>query len=160
MTGLVEVTQRHDKIFVVSYSRTTAGFHQMNGSHLQLNADVADDKLGAAIAEALTAGSTHRPEPATAHPSPELADLLRLVGVRSYGQYVKNSSRVTIAPHREDADLLRITPMRNRGPREGFEPMQEHTTELRINNMAQRDRQIGEVTREALRRSSAGATEQ
>jgi hypothetical protein len=109
---------RRGTCFVTTMNRSADGFwFESEPVFVEDGVDVT--VLSARIQQALAASRSNVPTP----PRNELGSRLPgLAGVKSYGAFMKGSVRVSIL---SDGDEIKLTPMRNGGPRKGFEPKSE-----------------------------------
>jgi CDI immunity protein len=113
----VSVDRRKAEFIVTSYTQTPPGFWQMNGHFSRVPCDAEATELGHAVLEALDASNriTLRDVDASSN---SFAPVLAELGLRNFAQYMKGA--VSVSVKLGDDDILRITPMRNGGAREGF----------------------------------------
>lgn len=104
---------RGDAVFICPYHEVADGPNVAGHPVIVLLADAPDAQLGAAIELAL---ESPRTDLASTHDAAR--QLARAAGVRGQGEFVRGAEAVSI---RASDGVVRVTPMRNRGPREGFD---------------------------------------
>lgn len=117
MNRLVSVELRRSEFIVTSYTQTPPGFWQMNGHYSRVPSDVGPPLLGQSVSDALDASNRLQLRDVDAS-ADSFAPVLVALGLKTYGQYMKGT--VSVSVEVGDDDVLRVTPMRNGGPREGF----------------------------------------
>ena len=116
MRKLAAIYERKGALFVTAAHRTIAGFWIDDERVETLDRPMPED-LGRAVEAALA-----RSQDGVATPSPEARldkPLLRAAGVSSWATFMKLSKHVSVSLV---GDVLKITPYRNLGGKEGFEP--------------------------------------
>ena len=144
MSDMVSVDQRGDELFVASYSKTVPGFWLMNGWLRRLALEISDEAIGVAIEEGLDASESEVEAPG--RDTNPAAPLLEMVGVRSFGAYMRGTRSVGVV---RDGAGITVEPTRNQGSRGGFTPLPD-----RADVMQRPSRyELGRVVREALARA-------
>ena len=115
MSDSVSVDWRRGEWFVASFSKTVPGFWVMNGWLRRLDGGESDAAIGAAVTEGLDASEVGV-EPPGRDDNPA-APLLRMVGLRSYGAYMRGTRSLSV---RREGEAVTVEPMRNEGSRGGF----------------------------------------
>jgi hypothetical protein len=115
---LAEVGLRADSLEIVSWSKTEAGFWIPNDFVHVLASGCDDATLGTVVLEALdkSAEGVQTPPPNDLR----FSQLLNALGVRSRSEYYRRLKLVEVAR----GDSIVLTPMDNRGIREGFVPLE------------------------------------
>jgi hypothetical protein len=111
-----------------------------------LEGDVDDAVLGEAISRALDAFEYRRGKLDETELQESQRAFLSAAGVRSYGKFMQGAS--SVGSERSNGGAVRLEPLANLGPREGFEPRPESAVELV--NPAQDE--LGRVTRQLASR--------
>jgi hypothetical protein len=144
MREMVNVDQRGSEFYVASYSKTVPGFWVMNGWLRRLESETSDEVFGTVIEEGLAASEFEVEAPGRdANPA---APLLRMVGVRSYGAYMRGTRSVGIT---RDGTAVTVEPTRNEGSREGFTPLPDHAEVLQ----APSREELGKAVRDGFARA-------
>jgi hypothetical protein len=117
MTKLASVERRKGEFIVTSYTQTPPGFWQMNGHFSRVPSDADARDLGQALLDALDA-SNQIPLRDIDASNDSFAPVLEELGLKNYAQYMKGA--VSVSLEVDNDDVLKITPMRNGGAREGF----------------------------------------
>ena len=121
MTRLASVERRGAECIVSS-----PGFWKMNGHFARVLTDADVEDLGRALLDAL--GASNRITLREVDGSDDsFAPVLAALGLKTYAQYMRAATSVSVDIG--DDGILRITPMRNGGVREGFVEM---TAEVRV----------------------------
>ena len=116
MRKLAAIYERKGALFVTAAHRTIAGFWIDDERVDTLDRPVPED-LGRAVEAALARSQDGvATPPPTARPD---KPLLRAAGVSSWATFMKLSKHISVSL---DGDVLNITPYRNLGGKEGFEP--------------------------------------
>jgi len=144
MSDLVSVDQRGGQWLVASYSQTVHGFWVMNGWLRRLEADAPDEEIGTAVQQGLerSAASVEAP----ARDTNPAAPLLEMVGLRSYGAYMRGTRSIDVT---REGNTVTIEPKRNEGPRGGFTPLAELAEVLDLPSQGE----LGKAIQEALKRT-------
>lgn len=112
--------QRLDAIYIHSNAQTTCGVWLAVAPFTKLAADVSTEELGKAVEQALDASRIGIEHPSNWDtidcPLPELA------GVKSWATFMRNARCTNI---KEMNEYIELTPNRNLGPSEGYEPISE-----------------------------------
>jgi len=137
----VNVDQRGGEWFVASYSQTIPGFWQMNGWLCRLGSDSSDEAIGAAVEEALEASET-----GVERRSNAAAPLLEMVGLRTFGAYMRGTRSVGVM---RDGEAVTIEPKRNEGARGGFSPLPDRVEVIHAPSRAE----LGNAVRRAFDRT-------
>lgn len=144
MSDLVSVDQRGGECFVASFSKTVPGFWVMNGWLRRLDEAASDEAIGAAVTDGLDASEADvEPPGRDAKPA---APLLEMVGLRSYGAYMRGTRQVGIS---REGHVVTVEPKRNEGSRGGFTPLPDRAEVMD----APSGQELGRAVREALRRA-------
>lgn len=144
VTEMVNVDLRRGEWFIASYSKTIPGFWVMNGWLRRLGSETSDEVIGAAVEEGFKASETGVEAPGRdANPA---APLLEMVGLRSFGAYMRGTRSVGIM---RDGESVTIEPMRNEGSRGGFTPLPDRA------ELIQRPARVelGKAVRDAIART-------
>ncbi len=144
VSEMVNVDQRGDEWFVASYSKTVPGFWVMNGWLCRLGSETSDEAIGAAIEKGLDASETEVETPG--RDSNPAAPLLEMVGLRSYGAYMRGTRSVGIM---RDGGAVTVEPTRNEGSRGGFTPLTDRVEVMQGPSRAE----LGRAAREGLART-------
>ena len=126
--GLVSIDLRDGEFIVQSSSKTKAGFWITNGFLERLPESVTDEGLGDCILRAAAASAIGVENPEPRQPLPSLTKLLDEVGVKSYGRYMVGTKAVRAQIL--DDGIVRVTPYRNGGSKEGFRPIDDAAEDL------------------------------
>lgn len=114
---LVNVDRRNSEFIVTSYTQTPPGFWQMNGHFSRIRPEGESNALGQAILDALDASNTVPLRDVDASDE-TFAPVLQALGLKRYTQYMKDVASVSVEIGNDG--VLKVTPMRNAGAREGF----------------------------------------
>jgi len=114
MTAAASIYVRNGVAFVVSASRTTDGFWIEQEPYF-MDDNVDPQVLAAQVTEALDASKFDVPTPSSESIASRLPEL---AGVKSFAIFMRGAVSVDIS---RDAGGITVTPMRNAGPRAGFE---------------------------------------
>lgn len=113
------IYQKRGTIFVSASHRTQAGFW-VEDDQVKTMTQPAASELEAAVRQALDRSQEKVPTPP---PSVRFdRPLLKAANVSSWATFMKLSTHVDVC---REGDELKITPYRNLGPKEGFEPQKE-----------------------------------
>jgi len=124
MRKSAEVYERKGTLFVSASHRTQAGFW-IGDEKVSVLSDPTPDLVEAAVKSALILSQDGVPTPA---PTAKLGgSLLSAAGVSSWGTFMNSSKLVDV--HQQQGEW-RITPYRNLGRKEGFEPCKEQEVTL------------------------------
>src|SRR5438445_5020388 len=94
MRAMVSIDERGGELFVASYSKTVPGFWVMNGWLQRLEDGTPDEVIGAVVEEGLDGSETGVEAPSRdANPA---APLLQMLGLRSYGAYMRGTRSVDV----------------------------------------------------------------
>jgi hypothetical protein len=131
MRRLAEVIRRNGRIVVASYSKTTPGFSVLNSWQAAYPDSILPEELGKAVMAALAASreDVPPPPPRQSSPSPELKALMTSAGVKSYSAFMNGARSVDVRQENR-SNVITVTPMRNCGPREGFDFLPDLALEL------------------------------
>jgi hypothetical protein len=124
VTKLASVERRKGEYIVTSYTQTQPGFWQMNGHFSRLPLHTTAEELGLALLAALDASNRIALRDVDAS-ADSFAPVLAALGLKNYAQYMKGATSVSLEIG--DDDVLRATPMRNGGAREGFVEIADRT---------------------------------
>ena len=105
---------------MTSYTQTPPGFWKMNGHFARVPTDADVEDLGRTVLDALDASNRIRLREVDGSDN-SFAPVLAALGLKTYAQYMRGATSVSVDIG--DDDILRITPMRNGGAREGFVDM-------------------------------------
>jgi len=116
MKKLAAIYERKGTLFVTASHQTKAGFW-IDDDHVVCLRQPTHDELGCAIETALDRSQNGVPTP----PPDARIDkpLLAAAGVGSWATFMKLSQHVSVV---SDGISLKVTPHRNLGSKEGFEP--------------------------------------
>lgn len=116
MKKLAAIYERKGQLFVTASHKTAAGFW-IDDEQVACLSQPSHDELGRAIEQALARSQEGVPTP----PPDARIDkpLPAAAGVRSWTTFMKLSKHVSVV---SDGSLLKVTPYRNLGSKEGFEP--------------------------------------
>lgn len=131
MTARLTTIDKYDgqDYLVTTMSRTREGFWVADGTPARLAASASPGELGAAVRAALDASREGIDKPP--RDSSPAQPLLNMLGLADYGTFMRRAQQVEVyAEDTTDGETIEITPQRNAGPREGFEPLDDLT--LRI----------------------------
>jgi len=116
MKKLAAIYERKGKLFVTASHQTKAGFW-IDDEHVVCLSQPTHDELGRAIEMALDRSQNGVPTPP---PNARMdKPLLAAAGVGSWAKFMKSSQHVSVV---SDGVSLKVTPHRNLGSKEGFEP--------------------------------------
>ena len=116
MEKLAAIYERKGTLFVLAAHRTKAGYW-INDEQVVSISQPTLEELGHTIEQALARSQDGVPTPP---PNAQTAEaLLSAAGVRSWGTFMKVSRHLTVSC---DGGALKVTPYRNLGMKEGFEP--------------------------------------
>lgn len=119
MIKAATVYKRPDGFYLHSESQTTAGIWLATAPFLRIALDASSRTMGEAIAEAL-AGSQYSIEHPTKWSDNPILPMLEIAGVKSWTVFAGDALCVSI---QLSQTTLTVTPERNLGPKEGFEPI-------------------------------------
>ena len=117
MTKLASVERRGVEFIVTSYTKTPSGLWEMNGNFSRVPSDADAKDLGQALLEALHESNRIKLRRVSAS-ADSFEPVLTALGMKNFAQYMKGAVSVTVEDGKDG--ILRITPMRNGGTREGF----------------------------------------
>ena len=124
MPKRVSIYERTGTVYVVTSHQTQAGFWVDDEDVIMLRAPQPVD-IGAAVKAALTRSREGVPTPpASADLS---APLLAAAGVASWNSFIKMAKYVGV---RQNGDAIKVTPYRNLGGKDGFDPILDKATSL------------------------------
>ena len=140
MPGWAEIDERHDRLFVLSWSSMVAG-RRANGWVRSVDRSASAPRLGALVREALAESRTGVPMVNFRDPAQDpMVPLLRLAGVKSWDGYARSMRACFIDLDDGQAGYL-IRPTRNES-RSGLVDLPE--AQLRVSADAS-DNQIGQA---------------
>jgi hypothetical protein len=138
---LVGIDERKSMLIISSYSKTTAGFHRMNGWFVLLPADSGDEEVGRSI---LRAREQCRSDvPVGNRERPEFREILKALGLRGVRQYMDGARSLLV----EFGEAIKLTPTENRG-RDGFAHLTDSIVKLPANDVEPAE--LGRHVREQL----------
>lgn len=124
MPKSVSIYERAGTVYVIASHKTQAGFWVDDDEVMTLVAPQTAE-LGNAVQAALTRSREGVPTPP---PSVDLSlPLLAAAGVASWNTFAKAAKHVDV---RLNGDTIKVTPYKNLGGKDGFEPMQDKATLL------------------------------
>ena len=128
MPKRVSIYQRAGTVYVVASHLTEAGFWVDDEDVVTLIAPKPAD-VGSATEAALGRSREGVPTPP---PSADLSvPLLVAAGVESWNAFAKSAKYVGV---RQNGDTIKVTPYRNLGGKDGFDPMQDKAKSLSSEN--------------------------
>lgn len=129
MPKSVSIYQRKGAVYVAASHQTQAGFWVDDEDVVTLVAPQPAD-VGHAVEAALARSREGAPTPP---PSADLsAPLLAAAGVASWNTFTKTAKYVGV---RQNGDTIKVTPYKNLGGKDGFDPMQDKATSLPSGNL-------------------------
>lgn len=118
---LVGVDLRHGEFVISSYSKAKRPPVWVgNGHFARLPETTTDEELGTAIVEARAASEVGVDGPPPGEYSEHNGPFFAAFGVKDWSAYMKTAKSVSI---RFDDGEVTVTPMRNKGKRNGFVPI-------------------------------------
>lgn len=126
---LASVDKYEDLYIVTTMSRTRDGFWIADGRPERVPATATAEQLGARVRRALDRSRVGvNTPPRDFSPAQPLLDMLDLP---NYGAFMRRASGVEVfAEDTSNGQVIEITPQRNAGPREGFQPLEDQTRRI------------------------------
>jgi hypothetical protein len=117
--------KKGNALYLHSSSKTTAGVWIATPPFVKVEMDSTASAKGEAVIQALNASEEGVPHPTNWNG--RIDPLLDLAGVKTWATFMKNAVCVDVE---SDGEQLKLIPMRNLGPKDGFEPVLENTVAL------------------------------